>query len=163
MAIEKFPQDDEDSKKEPHVHQPEYIILEDDKETGGYSEFSKEEQSYLHSFQSITKVQYPLFFRFFILGISVVVFLASFVVLALLLGSLVIGVLGLFRSEELNKPIIRFWKGYRRMLVFSLGLFIAAFSPPLGFSLILMYLFLLGEPLDGGFFQRIITSRFRGN
>jgi len=167
MVIEKFPpnkrrgNEDDNVEHETHVHHPEFIILEEDREKEGEGEFSKQEFAYLHTFHNLSKVNFPFFFRLLALGLSCVIFMLSFVVLALLSIGVVVGLMGLFRIEEMNKPMIRFWTIYRRMLVFSLGLFVAMFSPPLGFALILVYLFLLGEPVDGGLLQKIFLSRFR--
>ena len=99
--------------------------------------------------------------------VRVLCFLIGIVALAWAIGSLFgSGLFGLasylfFRQlNDLNRLALQNWIGFKRALTIALGLFIAVFSPYLGFALILTY-FMINEPLQNSAFTRLLQSQFK--
>lgn len=99
--------------------------------------------------------------------VRILCFLIGVVALAWAVGSLfgsaLFGVIScvFFRQvNDLNRLTWQNWLGFKRALTIALGLFIAIFSPYLGFALILTY-FMINEPMQSSTFTRLLQSQFK--
>lgn len=148
--------DDPQEDKEK-VHQPEYIIL-DAEENGGKSEkISPKQLEFVETINFLSTRKFSFGLRLLLLISALFVFLALFFVGVMTLITACFAMLALFKSEELNRNMIKSWGYLKKTLTILIGLILGFFSPVLGLSLILVYLMIHGENLQNTFFSKVFT------
>jgi ABC-type multidrug transport system fused ATPase/permease subunit len=141
------------------IHQPEFIILEDDeRQETRHSTESSLHQEYIELLKKLNQRKYSwsvrlmTFFGFFFLGILTLV-LAFFAAISIL-----IALISLFRSSEANEYMHKAVRQVKKFLVMTAGMFIGIFSPSLGLGLILLYFLMQGETLNKVFVSKVFSS-----
>lgn len=149
MTIYKFPEED---KVERTHHNPEFIVV-DEPETLHF------EEEQISSIKYLSDIKPSLGLRLFCLASSIVIGCVSVVLLggAALFGFL--SVLVLEKSSTLNNLFDKTFKAAQKMIVFTLGLFVATFSISFGFGMIILFFFLRGEAMDSEFVNRLARYR----
>lgn len=160
MDIQKTPDHKkEDPNGEKKIHRPEFIILQSDEGEDDLGAFATAHSEYYDSLKKLNKVQFSVPLRLVIaLAFFVLLFLS---VLALFFCSisLILSTVTLFMIKEMNANLYKSWKNVKKVLVFTVGLFLAIFSPALGLGLIVLYFMLLGEQLNKSFVSRLFKFR----
>ncbi len=146
------------NKEDPIIHHPEFIILDGGEEADFHTESSGEQSQYFEAINRLEGQRYPLFLRilFFLMSLGLIL-----AVLFFLLGTLiavVTGCLTLFRNETILAHLNKTWKTCKKLAAVALGVFVAAFSPPFGLGMILLYFVLHGENIDQGIIGRVFRS-----
>lgn len=161
MDPSQFPASDEEHERPDHSankgpKKPDFIYVDHTYQ----HERSQGSEGASQAFESLRTMQqrhYPLSLRFFTLGASFIFAIWAALMLICTGVSIVIAALVLFKSDYGNGRIKAYWKYFRQSLVFMLGLFVAAFSPAFGISIIILYYVQQGESIRNRLFARVFT------
>ena len=91
--------------------------------------------------------------------VSIIVLMFAICVFIASLICTVLAVVTVGMNRDLNSMMMGFWKLYYKSLVFTLGFFIAAFSPAFGIGIIYFYLLLHGEKVQEWFQKRFMRYK----
>ncbi len=172
MAIYKLPPSDDKDKNSNNQNDPsqrklpKFIFIGDEQSSTAHQhhhrahaeagETSTPKQDPFLTAQSLVTKNYPWIMRALTFIISILGVMLAFGILVLCATMVIIAGGLLFQYEEANKTLISYWKSFRRTLVCSWALFIASFSPSLGFGILFLYFALQGEKMNNSFLNRII-------
>jgi len=145
--------------EKPTGHRPEFVSLEDKQGFKGTEETFQRHQ-YFESLLKMKSAHYPLPIRAMIFvsallyaGFSLIAGLITFVFF-------LFTTVTLFQISSLKRNLISYWEWSKKGFVISLGFFIAAFNPPYGFGMILLYFVLYGQTAsaDEAFIRMVIRK-----
>jgi hypothetical protein len=148
----------ESSDKEPIV--PDAIIIDDVQYEKRQDPFSGK-IAYLETIQDMDKRGYPFFLRVITFIAGIALFCWTLCVALCLAVVSFLAVACLFKVDQFNQSIARFWKILRRMSAFTLSLFVATFAPAFGFGTIALYMMLQNEDMESSFIGRLLKTYLR--
>ena len=161
MGTQKRPQESSGDKESegPHIHRPEFIILESEEEQGQSPHAQKIHSEYFETIQGLNKIQFPWTLRILIFFTLFFVLIGTVIVTFFFIISLLFAALAFFQSKTMNDNMVKSWKNVKKLCVFSAGMFLAIFSPALGLGLIVLYLMLQGEHLNKAIMERLFKTK----
>lgn len=165
MAIYKFPPT-EGENGSPHKHSesesrkfPEFIYIDDmGQRAHSKGDQKQEKMQSFESIQQLNKRHYPYGLRIFTFMAALSSFCVAALTFFLVVAVFLIAIVCFFQIEAVNKILSNLWKLFRRGLVFSLGMFIATFSPSFGFGIVFLYFLLNGEKMNNKIISRLFEK-----
>lgn len=156
---ERYPGEESDRR----VHRPEFVILREEyKETISGGQYRQETRREYETFEKLKDIKPSPSVRFACMLSSLILLSLSLVMALPLLGSLLLVILTFGQSITMKEYLNKYWLLVRKLLVTSLGLFIAVGSPMFGLGLIIFYFVLVVGGTNDPLFSRIFESRIYG-
>lgn len=153
----------EKTGSKPQYIQPNYIIIDDRKESRqhGGDPFDRRQSIHFGETGEKNSPQASTSLRFLcVLGL---VFCLVFG-FGILLWSIVLTLFALltfFQNHQLNQSVRTFWKLYLNTMIAGFGFALGVLSPPLGLGLLVLYFSLTGESFDSQLLRKIIRRSFK--
>ena len=161
MTIYKFPSDfgrSREPKKEKKmpIHHPEFIDIEDLQNEE--SIHSEEYEDVYTSIEGLERFNLPFLLRIFTFGVSLAIFVGSFLLACLSVVMGVLTIVTLRQARAIEERFHNYWRYSKRLFATALGLLIMCFSPALGMGFIAIYFALQGESVEDNFINRLFKQ-----
>lgn len=145
-----------------YTHHPEFVIIDDGnhrQQTSSRASSGSQKVPPFTSIEQLSEAHYPLSIRLLCTLLSLLMVFSS-IAAAILTGIFALGVVFTLGKHEYTRNLFDyFWGWWRKTLVLALGFFVAFFSPPFGFSIIIIYFVLMGEKLNQELLRRVMQTK----